>query len=69
MRYYLSIEKNIEGFELYKTLWAACGIEGIRADSMTECITIATSAPDPEERAEALSNGADYFGEYCDSME
>jgi CheY-like chemotaxis protein len=38
MRYYLSIEKNIEGFELYKALWNARGIDGVRADSMTEGI-------------------------------
>lgn len=36
--YYLSIEKNIEGFEFYKALWKARGIEGVRAGSMTEGI-------------------------------
>jgi DNA-binding response OmpR family regulator len=38
MRYYLSIEKNVEGFEMFKALWGARGIDGIRADSMTEGI-------------------------------
>jgi len=35
---YLSIEKNVEVFELYKALWKAHGIEGIRVDTMTEGI-------------------------------
>lgn len=38
MRYYVSIEKNIEGFEFYKALWNMRGIVGIRADTMTEGI-------------------------------
>ena len=38
MRYYISIEKNIEGFEMFKALWALRGITGIRADTMTEGI-------------------------------
>ena len=36
--FYISIEKNVEVFELYKILWKARGIEGIRADTMTEGI-------------------------------
>ena len=38
MRYYLSIETNVEGFELYKVLWAKLGIHGIMAATMTEGI-------------------------------
>ena len=38
MRYYLSIEKNIEVFELYKPLWEKRGIHAVRADTMTEGI-------------------------------
>ena len=38
MRYYVSIEKNIEVFELYKPLWVSYGINGIRADTMAEGI-------------------------------
>jgi len=38
LRYYLSIEKNTEVFELYKALWQAHGIIGIRADTMAEGI-------------------------------
>ena len=41
MSCYISIEKNIEVFELYKVLWAARGIHGIRADNMTEGIEMA----------------------------
>ncbi|MCL1819440.1 MAG: response regulator transcription factor [Oscillospiraceae bacterium] len=36
--FYISIEKNIKVFELYKVLWKERGIEGIRADTMTEGI-------------------------------
>jgi DNA-binding response OmpR family regulator len=35
---YISIERNIEGFEFYKSLWKAYGVEGIRADTMSEGI-------------------------------
>jgi len=38
MRYYISIEKNIEAFELFRVLWNKLGIDGIRADNMTEGI-------------------------------
>ena len=38
MKYYLSIEKNIEVFELYKPLWKKYGINAVRADTMTEGI-------------------------------
>ena len=38
MRYYLSIETNVEGFELYKDLWAKLGLHGIMAATMTEGI-------------------------------
>jgi hypothetical protein len=38
MRYYISIEKNIEVFEMFKALWAERGVFGIRADSMAEGI-------------------------------
>ena len=110
MRCYISIEKNIEGFELYKELWFVRGINAIRADSMSEGIEkaieiekskinelyfidivaddidympqlsilneetdapilIATSTPDANERKEALNNGADYYGEYCETTE
>ena len=38
MRYYISIEKNIECFEQYRLLWAALGFNGIRANTITEGI-------------------------------
>ncbi|MCL2604005.1 MAG: response regulator transcription factor [Defluviitaleaceae bacterium] len=38
MQHYISIEKNIEVFELYKDMWSKLGIYGIRANSMTEGI-------------------------------
>jgi len=38
MRYYISIEKNIEGFEMFRLLWNKLGVDGIRADTMTEGI-------------------------------
>jgi len=110
MRYYISIEKNNEGFEFFKALWAARGITGIRADTMTEGIEraieiekseanelyfidivaddidympqlrilhdetntpilIATSKYDDDEHHEALNNGADFYGKYCDTPE
>ena len=108
MRYYLSIEKSVEGFELYKPLWLVRGVYGIRANTMAEGIEkaieieqsktdelyfidivaseidympqlhilsseteapilIAASKPDADERKEALNNGADYYGEYCET--
>jgi len=110
MRYYISIEKNVEGFEMFKALWAARGIIGIRADTMTEGIEkaieveksatdelyfidivaddidympqlkilhdetaapilIATSTYNDDEHHEALNNGADFYGGYCDTPE
>jgi len=110
MRYYISIEKNIEVFEMYKALWAERGYIGIRADTMTEGIEkaveiekvktnllyfidivaddidfisqlkylsgqtnapilIATSKPNDDEHAEAIRNGADYYGHYFDTPE
>lgn len=36
--FYISIDKNLERFELYKSLWKRYGIEGIKFDSMTEGI-------------------------------
>jgi len=38
MRYYISIEQNIEGFELYKALWKKLGTDGIMASTMIEGI-------------------------------
>jgi len=38
MRYYVSIEKCNETFELYRGLWKKLGIDGIRANTMTEGI-------------------------------
>jgi hypothetical protein len=38
MKHYISIEKNIKIFELYKALWNQHGVTGIRADNMTEGI-------------------------------
>ena len=108
--FYLSIEKNIEVFEFYKVLWAARGVEAIRADTMTEGISranmiessaadellfidivaddvdfmpqlkilseetnapilIATSSPDDDEHHDALNNGADFYGKYCEKPE
>ena len=34
--FYLSVEKNLAGFEFYRSLWQKHGIDGIRVDSMTE---------------------------------
>jgi len=36
--FYISIEKNLDIFEIYKSLWEKHGVEGIRIDSMTEGI-------------------------------
>jgi len=107
---YLALEKSNERFNLFKTFWNVRGIDGIRADSMTEGIEkaieleksavvellfisivaddidflpqlsilsnettspilIATSNPSTSEREDALNNGADYYGEYCDTPE
>ena len=38
MRYYISIERNKEVFEKYRQVWNKHGIDGIRADTMTEGI-------------------------------
>ena len=35
---YIAIETNVMGFEMYKALWSSRGINGIRANSMTEGI-------------------------------
>jgi len=40
--FYISIEKNLEGFEFYKGLWQKHRIEGIRVDTMTGGIKKAT---------------------------
>lgn len=106
--FYISIEKNVEGFEFYKVLWSEHNVNGIRVGSMTEgieraikieksrdklffisivaddidfmpqlrilsdetCapILIATSKVNYNEKMyhEALKNGADFYGQYCD---
>ena len=110
VRYYISIEKNIEVFNSYKLLWNERGVEGIRVNTMTETIKeaikieksqtddlffidivaddinympqlkilseetnapilIATSNYNEEENYEALNNGADFYGGYCDKPE
>ena len=110
MRCYISIEKNIEVFELFKALWAELGVTGFRADSMAEGIEkaveieksrkyeiyfidivaddidympllsvlseetnapilIATSNYDDDKHHEALNNGADFYGGYCETPE
>ena len=38
---YISVERNNVNFEYYKKLWGSRGIEGIRVDTMTECIELA----------------------------
>ena len=38
MKYYISIEKNIDVFEMYRLLWKKHRAEGIRADGMTEAV-------------------------------
>lgn len=38
MKYYLAIEKHIEVFELYRDMWKKLGIDGIRANTMTDGI-------------------------------
>jgi DNA-binding response OmpR family regulator len=35
---YLSIEKNTENFEIFRSLWKKYGIDGIKADTMSEGI-------------------------------
>ena len=37
-KYYISIETNVDVFEMYKILWAERGVIGIRAATMTEGI-------------------------------
>ena len=64
-RYYISIEKNIEVFELYKALWKAQGIHGIRVDSMTEgiekAIEIERSATDELFFIDIVADDVDYL--------
>ena len=48
MKYYISIEKNTEIFESYKVLWKAHGIDGIRADTMTDGISKAVKIENSE---------------------
>ena len=43
MQYYISVEKNIDGFKFYEKLWKKRGISGIMATSMSECIRKAVS--------------------------
>ena len=38
MKYYVSIETNVKGFEFFKDLWAKKNIHGIMANSMSEGI-------------------------------
>ena len=38
MRYYVSIEKNVESFEAYRVMWNARGIDGFIFGNMTEGI-------------------------------
>lgn len=38
MRFYISIEKNIKSFELYRALWKKLGVDGIRVETMTDGI-------------------------------
>ena len=35
---YIAIEKDVEGFERHKSIWKSRGVNGIRADTMTEGI-------------------------------
>jgi len=37
--YYISVEKNVDRFEFYRVLWQVHGIDGIRADTMSEGIS------------------------------
>jgi two-component system alkaline phosphatase synthesis response regulator PhoP len=107
---YISIEKNIDGFDMFRALWNKLGVDGIRADTMTEGIEkaieierskigeiyfidivaedidympqlkylreettapilIATSDYNDDEHHEALNNGADFYGGYCETPE
>jgi two-component system alkaline phosphatase synthesis response regulator PhoP len=65
MRYYISIEKNIEVFELYKDLWSLKGIVGIRAGSMTEgiekAIEIENSKTDELYFIDIVANDIDFM--------
>ena len=38
MKYYISVEKNKEGFEFYKKMWNKINIDGIMVETMTEGI-------------------------------
>lgn len=49
MKYFISIGKNVESFEHYKKLWNEMGVDGFRADTITEgiakAITMERSLP------------------------
>ena len=49
MQYYISIEKDIEVFELFKKMWRELGVEGLRADSMAEGIIQANKIENDKE--------------------
>jgi len=107
---YLSLEKNIEAFNHFKDLWNRRGVDGVRADTMSEGIAkaieleksdntellfiaivadeidfmpqlsilsnetnapilIVTSKPNSIEHKNSLNNGADSYGEYCETPE
>ena len=49
---YVSIEKNVEGFEFYRTIWAKRGISGRMATTMTEGIELVAEIE--KKKAESL---------------
>ena len=63
--FYISVEKNLEGFEFYKGLWQKHGVEGIRVDSMTEgikkAVEIEKSATDELSFIAIVARNIDYL--------
>jgi DNA-binding response OmpR family regulator len=67
MRYYISIEKNIEVFEQYKTLWKKLDVIGIRADTMSggleKAIEIEKSLTDELYFIDIVADDIDYMAQ------
>jgi len=65
VRYYISIEKNVIVFEMFKSLWNKLGIDGIRTDTMTEglktAIEIEKSVLDELYFIDIVADGIDYL--------
>ena len=67
MRYYISIEKNIDDFELFRALWNKHSINGIRAENMSngikKAIEIEKSETDELFFIEIVADSVDYMSQ------